>query len=134
VRCLEIAPLPVGRIDEVGANFCDDAFRAMVGHIVVRHGDDGQYQVDVVGPLSTLTGDRYPEVGESDGSGRPFSSESTPVPCPFPVECVRAAAGVKEVMTSPLRFHGIALWLAFGQIGRRRDVLCSIRPPTSCSP
>ena len=40
-----------------------DAFRAMIDHIVVRHGDDGQYLVDVVGPLSALTGDRYPEVG-----------------------------------------------------------------------
>ncbi|WP_192644754.1 recombinase family protein [Bosea sp. OAE506] len=40
-----------------------DAFRATISRIVVRDTADGGYSVDVVGPISALTGERAPDVG-----------------------------------------------------------------------
>ncbi|WP_160115809.1 hypothetical protein [Bosea lathyri] len=41
-----------------------EAFRAMVDHAVVRDAPDGKYEVDVVGPLSALTGKTLPDGGK----------------------------------------------------------------------
>ena len=40
-----------------------DAFRATISRIVVRDTEEGGYLVEVVGPLSALTGERAPDVG-----------------------------------------------------------------------
>lgn len=42
-----------------------EAFRAMVDHVVVRDAADGAYEVDVVGPLSALTGEKLPDGGKA---------------------------------------------------------------------
>ncbi|PZU95640.1 MAG: recombinase family protein [Chelatococcus sp.] len=42
-----------------------EAFRAMIDHIVVSDGADGKYVVEVVGPLSALTGDALPDGGKA---------------------------------------------------------------------